>query len=79
MGIQQNYLYRVMPDLAERGQVYKEGSGWHARREPADDAVAADVVAPASAASDGTEPPRASASGETYAAAEDASTDDAVE
>ena len=29
MGIQQNYLYRVMPDLAEKGQVTKSGRGWH--------------------------------------------------
>jgi hypothetical protein len=31
MGIQQNYLYRVMPDLAEKGQVTKSGRGWHLR------------------------------------------------
>jgi CRP-like cAMP-binding protein len=29
MGIKQNYLYRVMPDLAEQGQVSKSGRGWH--------------------------------------------------
>jgi hypothetical protein len=31
MGIKQNYLYRVMPDLAEQGQVVKSGRGWHLR------------------------------------------------
>jgi hypothetical protein len=31
MGIKQNYLYRVMPTLAEDGQVMKSGRGWHAR------------------------------------------------
>ena len=31
MGIQQNYLYRVMPGLAEEGKVTKSGRGWHPR------------------------------------------------
>jgi sugar-specific transcriptional regulator TrmB len=31
MGIKQNYLYRVMPTLAEQGQVVKSGRGWHSR------------------------------------------------
>jgi hypothetical protein len=31
MGIQQNYLYRVMPGLAEQGKVSKSGKGWHLR------------------------------------------------
>ena len=31
MGIKQNYLYRVMPTLAEEGQVAKSGRGWHVR------------------------------------------------
>ncbi len=31
MGIKQNYLYRVMPTLAEEGRVTKSGKGWHAR------------------------------------------------
>jgi hypothetical protein len=31
MGIKQNYLYRVMPTLAEDGRVTKSGRGWHAR------------------------------------------------
>ena len=31
MGIQQNYLYRVMPTLAEQGKVTKSGRGWHLR------------------------------------------------
>ena len=35
MGIQQNYLYRVMPDLAEKGQVTKSGRGWHLRENVA--------------------------------------------
>jgi hypothetical protein len=29
MGIQANYLYRVMPTLAEEGKVRKDGKGWH--------------------------------------------------
>src|SRR5688572_20498515 len=31
MSIKQNYLYRVMPTLAEQGQVVKSGRGWHAK------------------------------------------------
>ena len=31
MDIKQNYLYRVMPTLAEEGQVVKSGRGWHSR------------------------------------------------
>ncbi len=31
MDIQQNYLYRVMPTLAEEGKVVKSGRGWHLR------------------------------------------------
>jgi hypothetical protein len=31
MGIKQNYLYRVMPTLAEQGEVVKSGRGWHSR------------------------------------------------
>jgi hypothetical protein len=33
MGIKQNYLYRVMPTLAEQGQVTKSGRGWHLRNQ----------------------------------------------
>ena len=34
MGIEPNYLYRVLPRLAGEGQVRKDGQGWHpARRE----------------------------------------------
>jgi len=33
MGIKQNYLYRVMPGLAEEGKVTKSGRGWHTRDE----------------------------------------------
>src|SRR5829696_6386708 len=33
MGIKQNYLYRVMPTLADEGKVTKAGRGWHARGE----------------------------------------------
>jgi CRP-like cAMP-binding protein len=29
MGIQQNYLYRVLPSLQKDGLVRKEGGGWH--------------------------------------------------
>jgi hypothetical protein len=29
MRIEPNYLYRVMPRLAEEGQVRREGQGWH--------------------------------------------------
>jgi predicted Rossmann fold nucleotide-binding protein DprA/Smf involved in DNA uptake len=36
MGIQQNYLYRVLPGLEQEGQVRKEGRGWF----PAEDAAA---------------------------------------
>jgi hypothetical protein len=31
MGIQTNYLYRVLPSLEQAGRVRKEGRGWHAR------------------------------------------------
>jgi CRP-like cAMP-binding protein len=31
MGIKQNYLYRVMPGLADDGKVSKSGRGWHLR------------------------------------------------
>jgi hypothetical protein len=31
MEIKQNYLYRVMPTLAQEGQVVKSGRGWHIR------------------------------------------------
>ena len=33
MGIKQNYLYRVMPGLADEGKVTKSGRGWHVRAE----------------------------------------------
>ena len=29
MGIKHNYLYRVLPGLAEEGKVVKDGRGWH--------------------------------------------------
>lgn len=29
MGIKQNYLYRVLPALAQDGLVVKQGRGWH--------------------------------------------------
>ena len=35
MEIKQNYLYRVMPTLAEEGQVVKSGRGWHVRDKSA--------------------------------------------
>ena len=31
MGIKQNYLYRVVPDLQKQGRVTKSGKGWHLR------------------------------------------------
>jgi CRP-like cAMP-binding protein len=31
IGIQQNYLYRVLPALQKDGLVRKEGRGWHVR------------------------------------------------
>gem|GEM_PF-273174 len=31
MGIKQNYLYRVLPDLVQEGKVAKQGRGWHPR------------------------------------------------
>jgi CRP-like cAMP-binding protein len=31
MGIQQNYLYRVLPAMQKDGLVRKEGRGWHPR------------------------------------------------
>jgi hypothetical protein len=33
MGIKQNYLYRVMPDIAKNGDVVKSGRGWHVREK----------------------------------------------
>lgn len=33
MKIQQNYLYRVMPGLAEQGLIQKDGSGWYPAKE----------------------------------------------
>ncbi len=38
MGIKQNYLYRVVPDLQKEGLLTKSGKGWHVR----DKAAAAD-------------------------------------
>lgn len=32
MGIKENYLYRVLPGLAEDGKVEKQGRGWHPKR-----------------------------------------------
>jgi DNA-binding IscR family transcriptional regulator len=29
MGIEPNYLYRVMPKLVTEGRVRREGQGWH--------------------------------------------------
>ena len=33
MGIQANYLYRVMPTLQQEGRIRKEGKGWHPATE----------------------------------------------
>jgi|ERR1044071_392669 CRP-like cAMP-binding protein len=35
MGIQQNYLYRVLPGLQKDGLIRKEGRGWHSMDEEA--------------------------------------------
>jgi len=35
MGIRQNYLYRVLPGLAQDGLVRKDGRGWHPREAAA--------------------------------------------
>jgi hypothetical protein len=37
MGIKQNYLYRVMPTLAEENRVVKSGRGWHLRDQGGDE------------------------------------------
>ncbi len=29
MGIEPNYLYRVLPKLAQEGQLKRQGNGWH--------------------------------------------------
>jgi hypothetical protein len=31
LGMKQNYLYRVMPQLASDGKIVKSGRGWHPR------------------------------------------------
>ncbi len=31
MGINQNYLYRVLPGLQKEGKIRKDGRGWHAK------------------------------------------------
>jgi hypothetical protein len=43
MGIKQNYLYRVMPSLADEGQVIKSGRGWHTRGRPDAEPVVSSV------------------------------------
>ena len=50
MDIKQNYLYRVMPSLAEEGLVQKSGRGWHVRKGAGD--AASDGAGEAAAASD---------------------------
>lgn len=35
MKIKPNYLYRVLPGLAEDGKVFKKGQGWHPTTEAA--------------------------------------------
>jgi hypothetical protein len=35
MGIKQNYLYRVLPGLADDGLVTKDGRGWHPKEDAA--------------------------------------------
>jgi hypothetical protein len=34
MGINQNYLYRVLPGLEKEGKIFKEGRGWRPQEEP---------------------------------------------
>ena len=51
MGIKQNYLYRVLPGLAEDGLVVKDGPGWRAK-EPADAPAAELPASPAVGASE---------------------------
>jgi transposase-like protein len=77
MGIQQNYLYRVMPDLAERRLVDKSGRGWHAREEPGDTATG-DQGETTSVASEEAEPAVVSASGAVEGSENAASDSDAV-
>jgi hypothetical protein len=52
MGIKQNYLYRVMPTLADEGLVSKAGRGWHARNGSGaiDDGALAEAAEEASVA-----------------------------
>jgi hypothetical protein len=54
MGIKQNYLYRVLPGLAQDGLVEKDGRGWKpkagAARAPEPAAVEPTAVEPADAA-----------------------------
>ena len=42
MGIKQNYLYRVVPDLQKEGLLTKSGKGWHVRDKAAASAEASD-------------------------------------
>ncbi len=44
MQIKQNYLYRVMPSLAEQGLVHKSGRGWHARQGAAQSGEASEAT-----------------------------------
>ncbi len=44
IGIKQNYLYRVLPDLAQDGLVIKDGRGW----KPKNSARRANALLPAS-------------------------------
>jgi CRP-like cAMP-binding protein len=47
MGIKQNYLYRLLPSLADDGLVSKQGRGWYAKADgssSADDAAVAPGV-----------------------------------
>ena len=34
LGMKQNYLYRVMPQLASDGKIVKSGRGWHVAQRP---------------------------------------------
>jgi CRP-like cAMP-binding protein len=50
MGIRQNYLYRVLPGLAQDGLVIKDGRGWHPT-DPTQTICTASSGSPASAKS----------------------------
>jgi DNA-binding IclR family transcriptional regulator len=32
MGINANYLYRLLPPLEQQGKIHKDGRGWHPKK-----------------------------------------------